>query len=160
MLTKTEIGTRSRLLLWQTWPCVLGRIGVTFEHQTAKTIEFSETSRLFCGSLKDKHIENNADSGGLLSEVSEGNKGSTGAVWGIIWINYLGVWPAGAVINMRLESLRWNLLFLDNWCQLAGAKRLAMIKKTWASLRIFWEYFLRISTQKLWFRKALAGTLC
>jgi hypothetical protein len=30
--------------------------------------------------LKDKHIENNADGRGLVPEVSEGNKGSAGAI--------------------------------------------------------------------------------
>lgn len=46
---------------------------IALELWAEESIECSELSGLFCGSLEDKNIKSSTGAGGLASEVSKGN---------------------------------------------------------------------------------------
>lgn len=79
-------GTETEWTIVQRIPdCCSGKMLKTLEHWAGKFPAHSELSELFCGSLDNRRIENDADNGGLVGEVSQGRRAVAGAGEMVHW---------------------------------------------------------------------------
>lgn len=139
------------MLLWETWPCVLGRTVVTLELWWALLVS-AQNLIGYCSGNLGADAEGRTGDGGLACNAPWESRTLTRTVWVIFLIKNLWFWSASVEESARIKTINTKMksLLSEDCC--AEMENLLAIKKRRETCIVIVKspgVFLRVSTQRL-----------